>query len=348
MSWVCAYNTSMQPTPPTFREWHAPAPAEVGDSYIDFLRLLGTPTWITVPGEDSSRSRAIVTLLHGNEPSGLKAVHALLRRGVKPATNLGIFVASVNAALRPPYFSHRYLPDEADLNRCFNPPVDTDQHRLAQAMVAKLVAFRPEATIDTHNTSAHSEPFAVATADDLATHQLAQLFTRRLVIIDLKMGTLIEQAVGPVVTIEFGGFLDPRADKLALATLTDFIGRHQLFTTDRQPMMTLRHPHRLEIHGDTTLHYSSSVQDDADLTMFNTIDQLNFSRVEKGTALGWLGRRGLRGLRILSADGEDLLQDYFIEQEGFLVTSQAITLFMATMDPYIAKNDCLLYLTPAV
>lgn len=340
----------MPATPPSFREWHGPGANEVGENIIEFLKILGGPTWITIDGADPDRSRAIVTLLHGNEPSGLKAVHEIICSGLTPATNLGIFVASVDAASVEPWFSHRFLPAEADFNRCFNPPYDTDQQRLARMLLDKLTSFGPEAIIDTHNTSAHSEPFAVATIDDPETIQLTQLFTRRLVVLDLTLGTLIEQQRDlkcPVVTIEFGGFMDPRADQMARETLRTFVERKRLFDEEAHSLLVLRHPHRLEVDAGVELRYSSSVQEGADLTLFNTIDQLNFSRVPKGTNLGWVGSRGLKGLRILSADGEDLLADYLAEQDDFIVTQQDITLFMATTDPFIAKKDCLLYLTPA-
>jgi len=340
----------MRPTPPTFEEWHEPAPDRVGKTHLEFLHMLDGPTWLTLRGEDRSRRRAIVTLLHGNEPSGLKAVHRILASGKRPATDLGIFIASVNAARHQPVFSHRFLPDEEDLNRCFNPPRNTNQRKLASALLEKLSEFEPEAIIDTHNTSAHSEPFGVATSDGVKVLQLTQLFTRRLVVLDLTLGTLIEQRgnFGPVVTIEFGGLMDPKADAIADEALSKFVGLHRLFDAEAMPMMILRHPHRLEIADDSTLHYSSSVQDEADLTIFNTIDQLNFSSVQQGTPLGWLGKTGLAPLRVMSAGGKDLLNDYFGEEDGFLVTSQPLTLFMATTDPYIAKKDCLLYLTPGI
>lgn len=339
----------MKSTPPTLNHWHDPDADSLGESYIDFTRNLGGPTWITVPGEDPSRRRAIVTLLHGNEPSGLKAVHDLLKRGRRPATDLGICVASVNAALLDPPFSHRYLPDEQDLNRCFREPADTNQRQLAMAIRDTLLAFGPEAVIDTHNTSGHSDAFAVATRDDPATVQLAQRFTRRLVVLDLKLGTLIENATDamPVVTVEFGGFTDPKADALARETLSGFAHAKHLFDADTQPMMLLRHPHRLEVDETTELHYSASAMEHADLTIFNTVDQLNFTRVEQGQPLGWVEGEATRHLRVLSADGDDLVEDYFEAKDGFLVTSRPIILFMATTDAYIAKRDCLLYLTPA-
>ncbi|MEX1236634.1 MAG: succinylglutamate desuccinylase/aspartoacylase family protein, partial [Pseudomonadales bacterium] len=327
----------MHATSPYFEEWYNPPPEATGKDYLEFLRILTGPTWITIPGQDDSRNRAIVTLLHGNEPSGLKAIHRLITSGSKPATNLGIFIASVEAAKLDPPFSHRYLPEDQDLNRCFNPPFDTRQRKLARAILEKLESFAPEAIIDTHNTSAHSEPFAVATIDSARTLQLTQGFTRRLVVLDLTLGTLIEQQARlncPVITIEFGGFMDPRADAMAIETLGHFASRHQLFDTQVMPLMLLRHPHRLEVDDYCELHYSSSVQDAADITVFNTIDQLNFSRIEKGTAIGWIDKPALSHLRIMSADGEDLLSDYLSEQDGFLVTQQPITLFMATTDPF--------------
>ena len=93
----------------------------LGDSYLDFLQQLGGPAWFTVKGRDTSRRRVIVTLLHGNEPSGLKAVHALLSQEIVPATDLGILVAGrILPCVKT--LTHRYIPGERDLNRCFKPP----------------------------------------------------------------------------------------------------------------------------------------------------------------------------------------------------------------------------------
>ncbi len=343
----------MQQTPTQLEYWNAPSACEVGSDHIEFLHRLQAPTWITVKGRDSSKSRAIVTLLHGNEPSGLKAVHKLLRDSVTPATDLVIIVASVNAALYPPILSHRYLPWEEDFNRCFTGTSETNQTRLAAEIAQKLLALNPEAVIDTHNTSAHSEPFAVAINDHQPTIQLTRGFTDRLVVIDQKMGTLIEQTSSqtPIVTVEFGGFMDPRADQLAYDSLHAFVTTDALFepsefaAQDTQ-LQVLHHPLRLEIDESQNLHYASSVQDDADLTMINTIDQLNFRKVDAGTNFGWLGRTGLGGLSAVNAGGQNLVDEFFHAANGFLTTRQDITVFMATTDPYIARKDCLLYFTP--
>ena len=102
--------------------WHNPASAEVANSHHTFLAQLPGPTVIHVDGEDRARTRVIVTLLHANEPSGLKAIHQLLRQGIKPVVNLKLFIVSVGAAKTPPLFTHRMLPGKRDLNRCFRAP----------------------------------------------------------------------------------------------------------------------------------------------------------------------------------------------------------------------------------
>ena len=184
----------MEQTSATIRHLDAGSTGDLtelmGGSPLEFLHNLGQPTWITIPGIDQSRRRAVVTLLHANEPSGLKAIYELLKSGVKPQTNLGILIVSVEAALKVPVFSHRYLPGERDMNRCFGMGDETSQAQLADKIVDVLRDFEPEAIIDTHNTSGHSEVFAVATQDSTAIHQVCQLFTHKLVVINQAMGTL--------------------------------------------------------------------------------------------------------------------------------------------------------------
>ncbi len=339
----------MQVTPANFLTIHNPGPDIIGENPILFLQNLGSPAWITIDGEDTSRQRTIVTLLHGNEPSGLKAIHRLLKQRIKPATNVGIFIASVNAALHPPYLSHRYLPDERDLNRCFGVYSDdaSNQEKLASALVKTLNRYQPEAIIDTHNTSANSVPFAVAISATENFKQLTSIFTSRLIVLDQQLGTLIEQPVGcPVVTVEFGAFADPDADKLAYDCLYQFLTQEQLYVGETNQLQTLVHPLRLEIDEDVALHYSASVQDSNATTIFNTIDQLNFQRIEAGTSLGWPGPDGLKPFRVRDSKGNDLCQKLFSSQSGFIETRVPMTIFMATTDPFIAKKDCLMYLCP--
>jgi len=263
----------------------------LGDSYLDFLQQLGGPAWFTLAGRDTSRRRVIVTLLHGNEPSGLKAVHALLSEEMVPATDLGILVAGADAALCEPLLTHRYIPGERDLNRCFKPPRDSKQGELAEAILDLIYGYAPEA-------------------------------------------------------VEFGGFMDPNADRLARETLHRFISSHQLTSTNVDAINLLIHPIRLESEGHLTVTYASSIDAAADLTMINTIDQLNFRPIEPGTLLGWFNEKKThQSLIATDRFGTNRYVDCFDQADGLLRARVPMTLFMATTDPVVASADCLLYFT---
>ena len=80
---------------------------ELPDTSEQFLQWLGEATAFRVPGRDPSRCRGFVTLLHGNEPSGLGALMEWLRAGEPPAVDLLCVIGAVDAARREPVFSER-------------------------------------------------------------------------------------------------------------------------------------------------------------------------------------------------------------------------------------------------
>ncbi len=320
----------------------------LGKSASDFLKQLPGPAWLELKGKDETRRRAIVTLLHGNEPSGLKAIHRLLSEGITPATNVGILIAGVDAARHAPLFSHRFIPGERDLNRCFAPTVVDDQHLLAKNILGVLEQYAPEAVVDTHNTSSHSQPFCVAVDKRPMTRCIAALFASNLIIINQPLGTLLEYLDNsiPVVTAEFGGFIDPRADDIAYETLKAFMTEADLSTKDSSNLNLLAHSMRLETKRELTVAYGSTLIEDADLTMINTIDQLNFSVLPTGHTIGWFTASEHGHLHVVNDAGEDVFDQYFQQNDGLLTTRQEMTIFMATTDPVVANTDCLLYFNP--
>ena len=167
-----------------------PLATDIGDNVEAFLRSLEGPTCFFLEGEDDSRTRALVTLLHGNEPSGAMAVFRWLKSCQRPAVNIVVIVASVAAALEFPVFSHRMLPRARDLNRCFRPPFDDAQGALAEEILEILHMHHPEAVIDMHNTSGSGPSFGVCTHMDHQHDALVSLFTQRLIVSNLGLGAL--------------------------------------------------------------------------------------------------------------------------------------------------------------
>ncbi|MEQ8954062.1 MAG: succinylglutamate desuccinylase, partial [Gammaproteobacteria bacterium] len=144
-----------------------PAPQQLGETAREFLKLLPGPVHIHISGNNPSRSRVVVTLLHGNEPSGLHGIFDILKMGIKPVVDIHCFIPSVDAAKQEPGFVYRMLPHHEDLNRCFRPPFgDSEEQQLARELLQKLESINPECVIDIHNTSGSSPGFGVTTFID--------------------------------------------------------------------------------------------------------------------------------------------------------------------------------------
>ena len=337
----------MHRTKPTVRKLRDPDISILGANPQEFLTNLAGPAWLEISGQDSRRRRVIFTLLHGNEPSGLIAIHHLLSSGVRPAMNIGIMIAGVDAALYPPILSHRFIPGEYDLNRCFGDRHLNDQSLLAEEMLGIVNAYNPEMLVDTHNTSSHSDAFCISVHNTKDAAHLAGQFSNHLVILNQVLGTLLEHLDPrlPAITVEFGGFMNESANKLALSCLERFMTVEDFREEDNLPEV-LTHSIRLETQGNLSVAYSSSVSADSDLTVINTIDQLNFRKIPENTTLGWFGTNNHNKLTAPSGSGTDMFETYFMQDDGLLRTRSPMTIFMATTDPAVANSDCLFYFTP--
>ncbi len=336
-----------------FIHLHDPTPAQLGETPEAFLASVDQPVCITVSGRDRGRHRALITLLHGNEPSGLIALHRWLREGKQPETDLVCLIASVAAARLEPHFSHRVLPGQRDQNRCFRAPFDLDPAgHLARRMLDVIEAFAPEAVIDVHNTSGSGPSFAVSISADAQHLALVALFTRRLVHTDLRLGSLMEisEHLVPTVTIECGGRLDDNAHTVAWAGIDHYFTRPTLWDALPDPTVVevMHNPVRLELTATCELTYDSAPRNDVPLTLRPDIEHYNFGITPAGTHLGWVHGAGLRDLFIARNTAHTcVLEDVVTLVGGELRTRQPLKLFMITTHPAIAKSDCLFYAVTA-
>ena len=338
--------------PPTvLSTWEAPKPDDVGKTVEEFLDRLGGPTWLTLPGSDRSRCRAISTLLHGNEPSGIRALFRWIRSGKQPRFDLVCFVGAVEAAQAQPGFAHRSLPGHQDLNRCFRETFSGPQGRVAAELLARLREAKPEALIDIHNTSGRSPSYGVTTLSGRSQTVLTSLFAQHLILTDIRLGTLMEATEFdfPTVTVECGGAGNPESDEVAWNGLTVFAQVRSLedLETDVSHMTVWKHPIRVELADGADVASGEEVVPDADVTLHPDGDQYNFGVVKPGDVLGWLGPRGLAALRARDATGKDQTSAIFYEKAGRLFVSRPVHVLMMTTNMEIAKSDCLFYCIPA-
>lgn len=334
-----------------FKHFIDPSAAQIGDSVYGFLDFLQGPATILLTGEDSGRTRAFVTLLHGNEPSGLLALFRWLKSGRRPEINILCIIASVEAASTPPVFSLRMLESERDLNRCFSPPYDDAQGTLAQSILEVLRLHKPEAVIDMHNTSGSGPAFAVATHMDQQHDALTSLFTERLVITGLKLGALMEisEHLCPTVTIECGGREDEEAHAIAWNGLQRYFSRSKVLASEPTDwgLELLNNPVRLELNPDYTLCYAEQYNAKYDLSLPPSIEHFNSGITTKDTVLGWVNISDAPAVTELFSCKNSreacVLNQLLYISAGKLLTCQDLKLFMITTNPVIARSDCLLY-----
>lgn len=331
-------------------EWTDPTARDAGTTVEEFLTRMGRPTWIFLTGEDSSRTRAVTTLLHGNEPSGVSAIFQWLRAGTRPCVNLACFIGAVEAALASPGFAHRQLPDDRDLNRCFRMPFEGRDGRLAAGVLDRLRAIAPEALVDFHNTSGRSPSYGVTTRLGNPQKALTALVSDHLIVTDLRLGTLMEATEDdfPTITAECGGAGDPRSDETAMTALRSYAMAESLWDTPQRyaQVKTFHHPIRVSLEAGKQVAYGATAMPGVDLTLRADADHFNFGILNQGEILGWVRDASLGVVVARDAKGRDRTVELFAVDAGRLVVAQASRIMMMTTNPQIAVSDCLFYCLP--
>ena len=331
-------------------EWTDPTARDAGTTLEEFLTRLSGPTWIFLTGEDPSRTRAVTTLLHGNEPSGIRAIFQWLRAGTRPCVNLACFIGAVDAALAPPGFAHRQLPDGRDLNRCFRMPFEGRDGRLAAGVLDRLRAIAPEALVDFHNTSGRSPAYGVTTRLGDPQKALTALVSDHLIVTDLRLGTLMEATEDdfPTITAECGGAGDPRSDETAITAFRSYAMVESLWDTPQRyaQVKTLHHPIRVSLEAGKQVAYGAAAMPGVDLTLRTDADHFNFGILNQGEILGWVRDSSPGVVVARDAKGRDRTVELFAVDAGRLVVAQASRIMMMTTNPQIAVSDCLFYCLP--
>ena len=324
-----------------------PLATDIGRNVEEFLQGLGGPACIYIDGADSSRTRALVTLQHGNEPSGVIGLYRWLKLARQPAVNILCIVASVAAALESPLFSHRMLPRARDLNRCYRPPFEDAQGKLAEEILELLKLHRPEAVVDMHNTSGSGPSFGVCTHMDREHDALVSIFTQRLIVSNLGLGALMEisEHAYPTVTVEVGGRQDDEAHELAFEGLDRYFMAETVLSMGETDwgLELLRDPIRLELNQGVSLTYSEQPCDSYDITLKPDIEHHNFGGVGPGTQLGWAIGDARRLFSAQDAGGRCAVSKLVRVESGILYPAQPLKLFMITNNASIAESDCLFY-----
>lgn len=319
----------------------------VGSSPVDFLRRVGRTAVLYQRGLHRGPRRAVCTLLHGNEPSGLRAVWDWLKSEELPYADTIFVIGNVLAALEPPGFSYRHFAHERDMNRCFFRPFHDELGRTCEQILHELHSFRPKCLVDIHNTSGAGPAFAVITEHTAQHEALVTDFCEKMIVADISLGSLMEagEDICPTVTIECGGALDNYADGVATQGLKAYLRAPDpvvLNATDI-PLETLHNPLRVELNSPYEISYGEGPGASAVVIRYD-VESLNFGITGVNERLGWLGADGLLALSARTTTGQEVISDMFmVGPNNELLTLRSLKLFMATSDPAAAAGDCLFY-----
>lgn len=321
---------------------------EIPTNPLAFLRQLTGLTIFDVKGVDKTRTRVITTLIHGNEPSGMIALHQWLLAKVIPAVNIRFVICNPEAANLLPEFSHRYLHAAQDLNRFFDLKKESDSgiHRRAKQIMDAVSAVNPEAIIDLHNTSGSSPAFGVSISDSDKVLDLISLFTHKVILTGLNVGAIMEQDFSaPIVTIECGGATELFSHQIAIDGINRFTNREVIFDHHAAQVDIHRFPCRVELKPDVTLGFGDYALLTADITVRTDIEKLNNQLTPAGELIGWYNKNNELPLTAKDEQGAEQLCNLLTLQNGCIYTKQSLQLFMATTKLDIANNDCLFYAT---
>lgn len=320
---------------------------ETPANLLDFLRSLPGPSLWTRAGRDASRWRAVVGLIHGNEPSGLAGAIAALDKSLQPATNLLVIVASVEAALQDAPFRHRMAPGERDLNRCFTSKEGDRVSLLAAEILERLRRVRPEAVVDLHNNSGHNPAYGVGVGINRPRLALTALFADRFVESPFRLGSLMEAMANDthIVTIECGRAGDLEADETARRGVQRYVEIEDLFaaTPVANGMQLLHDPVRVMLREGWNVAFERDRFHPVDVVLDPEVDRHNFQMLEAGAHIAWSRRQEGHPFVAIDPEGRDRAAELFeLRDDGVHARTPMIPIMMTT-DAGIARSDCLFY-----
>jgi len=338
---------------PNWQDLHA--------DYEQFLLSMTGPTVIDITGLDTKKCIVITTLLQGNEPSGLIALHRwLTTRETQrlPKTNLRFIICSVEAACIKPLLSQQFIDGSTDINQCFGKKesykIQIAKHRGCYER-AKLIAqaireVNPAVVIDLHNTPNPGPSFAISPIITIETLALASFFCQTLILSDLQMGSLMEQDFDcPFITIECGGRFDEQAHEIAYAGICQVANCEDIsYIQQEKNIEVIYLSLRLRVRKGVNLSFAEHDEGYSGITLKQNINCFNFGGANQDEMIGWIDGNGLENLHLLNKHGDNVINEYFYIRENQLVCKQNLRLFKATSDKKIALNDCLFYVVKQV
>ncbi len=306
-------------------------------------RYLDGPSLFQLAGE-RQRPVFVSVLQHGNEVSGWEAIrHLVAEQGNRLQRTLWVFVANIEAAR----YGKRRLDHQPDYNRCWpgGEAAASRVHRLLAELTHRVRTANPLLSLDIHNNSGRNPHYAATTRMEPRWLHLCRQFSNQAVYFGLPTGVQCEafSRFCPAITLECGqsggGDATVEAQRLIEYCLTlDDVPSDT--PNDLQLYQTIA---RLTLGPEVSFGIGEACNDD--LCLVEELESLNFVDLDAGVALAHLRNLSTpRPLSVISDQGQDVTEQFLRYEGSEIQLGRSLTPSMLTLDPTIARQDCLGYL----
>ena len=309
--------------------------------------VLGGPTLFHLKGQREP-ALFICVLMHGNETSGWDAIRKVLldhldNDGLRLPRSLSLFIGNTAAA----QLGVRHLPDQPDYNRVWpgSETHGTPEHELMKSVMDSMADREIFASIDLHNNTGLNPHYACVNVLEHQSLHLAALFGRTVVYFVRPRGvaSMAMAALGPSVTLECGKVgqehgVEHATDYLRACLHLSAIPSHAVPTHDIDLYHTVAvvrvPPERPFTFGD---------QDGA-IRFPRDLDKMNFRELPVGSLIAECPSEPDLPLDVRDEQDRQVAEQYFMLEDGRLVTRVPVMPSMLTCDPEVIRQDCLCYL----
>jgi hypothetical protein len=318
------------------------------------VSLAGKPGVIRIPAAGTAqvpKARLIACLMHGNEPSGYRAVLEVLRRGERFPFDLWILIGNVRAATQDGWYAHRFLDGQEDFNRVWQVgPTTTRMRRCAAAILYQLRSAGLEGAVDLHNNSGQNPYYAIVPMPTPASFRLAALCADTVLHWRLRAYTLMEALANtcPTVAIECGLPHLPEGTAFASGVIHRFLAADDFSVSDDEPpprpSRIVETLHRVTVRPEVMFAFGGVVDEETDLVIVPGLDGYNFEVLPAGHTIGHIDVGAAVPLLATNMSGGDVTDRFFrTTPDGRVITTEDITPVMMTTTVVQARRDCLFY-----
>lgn len=287
----------------------------------------------------------VSVLLHGNEPTGLMAVQALLKKyqDTPLPRSLSVFVGNIEAARH----GMRRLENQPDYNRVW-PGADhpeCPETAMMQEVLDIMKRRNVFASIDVHNNTGLNPHYACVNKLDHRFLQLASLFGRLIVYFTrpkgVQSGAFAE--ICPAVTLECGRPGQQHGVEHALDYLNTCL---HLKDIHDQPVaernIDIYHTvAQVKTREDIVFSFE---QGEYDLMLDKDLEKMNFTEISAGTMFGTVNHNSHIPVVAKDEHGNIVTEDFFEINNNELQLKRTTMPSMLTLDERVIKQDCLCYL----